>query len=111
MSAVISRISATVVLLGAAGVMPLPAQTVQANAANATTVKVSWTAVTGADRYYVQRALGHSTNPTSNLANLSTPRITATSYTDATAPAQTEIRYRVMTKLTNGNTRYSQVVT
>src|SRR4051794_33547043 len=89
MSTVISRISATLVLLGAGSATALAAQALQANATSPTSVALSWTAVAGADRYYVQRALGHASNPTSNLANLSTPRITATSYTDATAPAQT----------------------
>ncbi len=85
--------------------MALPAQTVQANATNATTVVLSWTAVTGAQRYYVQRAIGSA-----SFSNLSTPTITGTGYTDTGVPANVLVQYRLMTKLGNGNFRYSAAV-
>src|SRR6476661_2011821 len=105
MSAIISRIPATFLLLGVTGVVALPAQTVQANAPNATTVVLSWTAVTGAERYYIQRAIGSA-----GFSNLSTPKITGTGYTDTGVPANVLIQYRLMTKLANGNFRYSSAV-
>ena len=49
---------------------------------NPTTVVLSWTAAGNATRYWVQRSIG-----TANFANLSAPKITGTTYTDAGAPA------------------------
>ena len=105
MSSIIRRTSAIVMLLGATGAIALPAQTVQANATNATTVVLNWTAVSGAERYYVQRAIGSA-----SFSNLSTPKITGTGYTDTGVPANVLVQYRLMTKLANGNFRYSSAV-
>src|SRR3954470_21427837 len=62
-----------------------------ATASGPTTVSLTWTAAANASRYWVQRAVGSA-----SLVNLPAPKITGTTYTDATAPAGTALRYRVM---------------
>ena len=73
-----------------------------ATVANPTTVALSWTAAGNATRYWIQRTIG-----TGNFANLSTPKITGTTFTDATAPAGTELRYRVIAGFSSGPNTYS----
>ena len=68
---------------------------------NPTTVVLSWTAAGNATRYWVQRSIG-----TANFANLSAPKITGTTYTDAGAPAGTAIRYRVIAGFSSGPNSY-----
>jgi hypothetical protein len=98
-------ISTALVALWALRVTSLPAQgPVQVAATGPTTVSLTWPAMPGASRYWVRRAIGPAA-----LANLSSPKITATQYTDATAPAGTALRYQVMGKLANGTFSYSQI--
>jgi microsomal dipeptidase-like Zn-dependent dipeptidase len=86
--------------------VPLAAQTtLTATATASTTVALTWTAVPNATRYWVQRAVGSAA-----LANIGTPAITGTTYTDAAAPAGTQLSYRVFAKRTSGPNIFSNKV-
>jgi hypothetical protein len=99
------RISTVLIALWALRVTSLPAQgAVQVSATGPTTVSLTWPAMPGANRYWVRRAIGSAA-----LANLNSPKITNTQYTDATAPAGTALRYQIMGKLANGTFSYSQI--
>ena len=77
---------------------------VQATANGPTQVNLTWTAPAGANGYVVQRAIGQS-----SLQRLTPDKITATLYTDATAPAATTLRYRVKAFFAGGATSLSAI--
>lgn len=86
--------------------VPLAAQTnLTATATAPTSVALTWTAAANATGYRVLRGLG-----TANLVTISSGKVTATTYTDASAPAASALRYRIVALYQTGpNTSSAKV--
>ncbi len=91
-----------VTLFASAGV-PLAAQSnLTATVVGPTTVTLKWNAATGSNGYSIQRALGQG-----SFATLNSAKIPGTTYTDANAPAQSALRYRIRAAYPNRDYTYS----
>jgi hypothetical protein len=106
----ITRTFATsALLMGATLTAPAGAQqpvpgNVRATAISPTSVSLSWTTAATANGYVVQRAIGSTA-----FDRLTPTKITATSYTDAAAPAGTALRYRIRAVFGNGQSSLSAI--
>ena len=97
--------SAVALLTGSAAAQQPTPGNVQATASAPTTVTLTWTAPAAANGYVVQRGIGQDP-----LTRLTPDKITATTYTDAAAPAATALRYRVKAFFPGGATSLSAIV-
>jgi hypothetical protein len=103
------NISLSCLALLAIWISPLSGQAVPGNlkatASGPTTVGLTWTAAPNANGYVVQRALGSA-----SLTRLTPDKIQGTSYSDATAPAGSTLRYRVKAAYPGGQPTFSDIV-
>ena len=89
------------------GPEPLPAPTgVTTTQQSLTSIRVSWSAVTGAASYLVQRATGTTPGTFTTLAG----NVTATQYDDNTVSAGTTYHYRVAAIAGSDTSAFSSVV-
>lgn len=101
-----SQLALQAVLWAPLGAQQAKPGDLQASATGPTTVSLTWTAVPGSNGYVVQRAIG------SNAFDRLTPlKLSGTTYTDATAPAASALRYRIRTVYpNNGQATLSNIV-
>ena len=101
----VATTAATLMITGLAGAQARPGKPT-VTAIQPTGVELKWTPAANAVRYWVQRS-----STAAPVVTLNTPKITATQYSDASAPAGTTLRYRIAAGFVNPPHTYSEEVT
>jgi hypothetical protein len=101
----VATTAATLMIAGPAGAQARPGKPT-VTATQPTVIELKWTPAANAVRYWVQRS-----STMAPVVTLVTPKITATQYIDAGAPAGTTLRYRIAAGFVNPPHTYSEEVT